>query len=290
MVTPGSLEPGRCMFFSVRSFVMSIFVLALVLDGAAHADKVDRLITQLTTSKDYKIRLSAAINLAKLGDQRAVPAFVSALEDSDKNVRGVAATSLGKLVNGSTAAKTRDRVVSALESAAAKDPEEFVREQASKAVEAISQVGSGGGSIYVDIGAMTAKTGESEAMRDLMRTAVEKAFAKKAAHMMTAWPGGKSPSANQLRDSKMKAFHVDGTLVSLDAQSKGSTTLVSCKISMLIATYPKKSMFGFLDGGAKVQASSSPTDIKYAKEDCVMAVVEDLIAKKIVPAIETRSN
>jgi hypothetical protein len=37
-----------------------------------------------------------------------------------------------------------------------------------------------------------------------------------------------------------------------------------------------------------VQASSAPRDVDMAREDCVSAVVEDLIAKKIVPTIKVK--
>ena len=59
---------------------------------------------------------------------------------------------------------------------------------------------------------------------------------------------------------------------------------------MLIATFPDKSMFAFLNGGASVQATSSPSEITFATEDCVTAVMEDLIAKKVVPTIKTRTG
>jgi hypothetical protein len=57
---------------------------------------------------------------------------------------------------------------------------------------------------------------------------------------------------------------------------------------MLIASYPDKSMFGFLNGGAQVTASASPRDEAMASEDCITAVVEDLITKKIVPTIRSK--
>ena len=65
---------------------------------------------------------------------------------------------------------------------------------------------------------------------------------------------------------------------------------MACKLSMLLATYPEKSMFAFLDGGAKVQATSSARDIGFAKEDCVNAVVEDLVKKKIIPTIKMKAG
>jgi hypothetical protein len=257
----------------------------------AHADRVDRLISQLESDDDYKVRLAAASSLAKTRDRRAVPALTrSLLDDDDKNVRGLAATALGKLIDSKTPQEPLENARKALEKAAKKDKASVVRKQAKRALEQLAALASdeGGAGIYVNVGTMSDKASGDGKMRLLMRKTVEKTIKKKATEMTTAWPGGKEPSAKQLAAKKAKGFHVDGTLVSLTTESKGSTTLVSCKISMLIATYPKKSMFGFLDGGAKVQAGSSATDVQYAQEDCVAAVVEDLVARKIIPTIQSK--
>jgi len=85
-------------------------------------------------------------------------------------------------------------------------------------------------------------------------------------------------------------FYIDGTLNELKVKESGSSTTVSCKINMLLASYPDKSIFGLLNGGASVQASGRSTDIDLAREDCVSAVVEDLIAKKIVPTINIKAG
>jgi hypothetical protein len=106
--------------------------------------------------------------------------------------------------------------------------------------------------------------------------------------MATTWPGGE-PTKKQLADKKTTGFFVDGTLNELTTKEKGAATIVSCKINMLIASFPDKSMFGFLNGGATVQASNTPSDIALARQDCVSAVIEDLIAKKIVPTIKTKA-
>lgn len=279
---------------SMRFRVLSLLIPCLVLLGPqlASADGVDRLIEQLEKSSDYKVRVSAALNLGRRGDQRALPALIDALRDDNKNVRGVAATSLSKLVDGSTKASLRKRALSSLERLAKSDPDGFVRKQAKGAAEQIRDKDSGGatpsGGIYVNIGPMSAKAKGAGQLTGLMRKTAEATFSKKASQMMTAWPSGKDPSAGALRKSKTTGYHVDGTLVTLDVAAKGGATLVSCKVSMLLATYPEKSMFGFLDGGARVQAGTSSRDIEYAQQDCVTAVVEDLIARKIIPVIQQR--
>ena len=286
--------------FVFRSIIAPLLLVTLLLGGTASADNVDGLMKQLTGSSDYKVRISAALALSKLREQRAVPSFVRALSDSDKTVRGVAAASLGKIVNSSTNSKVRSKAVAALKVAAAKDSNAFVRRQAQKAYDILKNLGGGSTSVgqggtYVNIGQMSAKVPDATKIRAHMRKTVQKTFKKKASSWIIEYPGGKAPTQSQIAAKKLKAFHVDGTLNELSETKSGSSTTVTCKVSMLIATYaPKKngkvdkSMFGFLKGGASVQSSSSPKEVQYAKEDCVSAVMEDLVARKIIPTLKSR--
>ncbi|HTJ46358.1 MAG TPA: HEAT repeat domain-containing protein [Kofleriaceae bacterium] len=271
-------------------------VAVLVIRAApAFADNVDTLINQLANGSDYKTRLSAAIALSKLSDQRAVQAFINALGDDDKNVRGAAAIGLSKVVNSQTKPAMVKKAIAALEDTAANDSSSFVQKQAQKALDTLKELGGGGGGnanagIYVNIGDMSAKTTDAEKMRNLMRSTTLKMFGKVATNMTTSWAGGAVPTKKQLDAKGVAGFHVDGTLTDMTEKVKGDSTIVSCKVSMYIATFPEKSVFGFLNGGASVQASTDPSDVALAHGDCVTAVVEDLVQHKIVPTIQTRSG
>jgi HEAT repeats len=273
--------------------VVAVVALLAVRPRAAHADNVGALVEQLVNGSDYKVRLSAALSLAKIGDARAVPGFIAALKDSDKTVRGAAAVGLSKVVNGTTRAALRRSAMEALERARKADSSSFVRRQAEKALATLRELQTGSaaaaGAIYVNIGQMSAKTESAKKMRDLMRQTTIKTFAKAAKDMSTNWPGG-IPNKRQLAARHAAGYHVDGTLTDLTVTARGSARIVGCKVSMYIATFPDKSVFGFLNGGANVQASSDPRDVEGAKGDCVTAVVEDLVARKIVPTIQTRSG
>jgi hypothetical protein len=269
--------------------------MVLVMAGRpAAADNVDTLIRDLGGHADYKVRLSAAASLTKIGDPRAIPVLIRALQrDREKTVRGAAAVGLGTLVTSATSADLRTAAIAALGKAAGKDKDTFVQRQAKKSYDRLRKLDDAVGpakvaGIYVDVGPMAAKAGKVSDMKALMRRTVEKTFEKNAAAMATRWPGGKAPSKKDLRGRP--AFHVDGTLNELSTQTRGSATIVSCKVNMLIATYPDKSMFGFLNGGASVQASSDAADVELAKQDCVMAVVEDLVIKKIIPTIQAKAG
>jgi HEAT repeats len=285
----------------LRRLVVACLALVAVLAvraASARADNVDTLINQLANGSDYKTRLSAAISLAKLNDQRSVQAFIDALADDDKNVRGAAAIGLSKVVTSQTKPALIKKAIKALETASTDDASTFVQKQAQKALETLRGLSGGGeagtananASVYVNIGDMSAKTADAEKMRNLMRSTTLKTFGKIAKTMTTTWPGGGVPTKKQLDAKGVGGYHVDGTLLELTEKVKGDSTIVSCKVSMYIAAFPEKSVFGFLNGGASVQASTEPSDVALAHGDCVTAVVEDLVQHKIVPTIQTRAG
>jgi hypothetical protein len=284
--------------------VVSIAV-ALVVAGRAapaRADNVTELIRQLGDDDSDKVRLSAAVNLTKLGDTRAILPLTKALgNDTDKSVRGASAVGLSKLVTDKTESRTRKLAVAALTQAASSDPSDFVRDEAGKALRAIGvptpgtsvQPPQSGTAIYVNIGPMASKTGDPAVdakLKALMVKIANQTMTRVAPNMATKWQGGGEPTQAMLAAASTQGFYVDGTTIEVQPKQAGSSMTVSCKINMLLATYPDKSIFGLLNGGASVQASGSMNDLALAREDCVSAVVEDLIAKKIVPTISNKTG
>lgn len=283
--------------------VVSIAVVLVVAGRAtpARADNVDKLIHQLGEDDSDKVRLSAALNLTKLGDARpnAILALTKALgNDTEASVRGAAAVGLGKLVTDKTEPRARKLAVDALNRASQSDSSDLVRGEAGKALQAIGVTGAGtqvqtpqtGTAIYVNIGPMASKTGDAgidARIKALMVKVANQTMTRVAGNMAITWPGG-APTQAMLTAKSTVGFYVDGTVNELSVKQTGSSMTVSCKINMLLASYPSRSIFGLLNGGATVQASGSANDLALAREECVAAVVEDLIAKKIVPTISTK--
>lgn len=284
---------------------MLVLVLALA-SSRSYASDTDDLVNTLKNDSSDKNRLSAALNLARLGDgsPSVLLALAKALiNDSDKNVRGASAVALGKLVTASTKSSVKGLVVNDLKAAVANDDSDFVKQQAQKALTAITgqasntppptsgNGGGGNGGIYVNIGPMSSKVGTANdaKLRALMVKVANQTLAKVAAKMQTSWPGG-TPSKTVLAQKSVSGFYVDGTLNALTSSVSGSTATITCKVSMLLADFPDKNMFGFLNGGASVQGAASPSEQALAGEDCVSAVIEDLIAKKIVPTICSKAS
>src|SRR6185436_10026679 len=97
------------------------------------ADNVDKLIHQLGDDDSDKVRLSAALNLTKLGDPRVsvILALTKALgNDTEESVRGASAVGLGKLITSKTDPKVRKVAVAALTQANQSDASDLVRGEA----------------------------------------------------------------------------------------------------------------------------------------------------------------
>jgi hypothetical protein len=286
--------------------VVSIAVALMVAGRAtpARADNVDELIRQLADDDSDKVRLSAAVNLTKLGDPRAILPLAKALgNDTEASVRAAAAGGLGTLVTSKTAPGVSKVAVATLTQAESSDPSAFVRREATKALKAIGvtsggsgtqvQTPQGGIAIYVNIGPMASKTGNAAAnpkLKDLMVKIANQTMTRVASHMATTWPGGGAPTQAMLQATSTDAFYVDGTINTITVTQAGSSTMVSCKISMLLADYPNKTLIALLNGAGSVEASGSANNQALAGEDCVSAVVDDLIANKIVRTICGKTN
>ena len=246
-----------------------------------------RQIARLRTSSDYKLRMSAAVYLSAFGDLRAIPVLLETLsKDDEESVRRAAAASVGMLVATGASTRQKSRVIAALEAAKRGDASATVRKEATRALAWIARLPSE--LIYIHVGSMSVKTDGTRGMAALMREAVERSIAKSGT--TTLWPGDREPRAREPRSRDTQVFDVVATLASLTVEPKGSAMMVSCKLEMMVATYPERVVFGFVGGGARVQASSSASEVEDAKQDCVSAVVEDLTAKKIIPTIEMRTQ
>jgi hypothetical protein len=282
----------------VIEIALAVLIAFMLHAPPARADNVDALISQLD-DKSEKVRISAVLNLVKLGDPRAIDALLPVLKnDSSKNVRSITAGGLGTLVTPQVKGKLRSDAIAALQHAEANDPSPVVQAQSARSLDTIGAAGPAtspgkpGGGAYVNIGPMSAKTGtpNDAKLRAMMVKVSTQTLSKVASNLPTTWPGGGVPTASALSQKNVMGFFVDGTLNELKVSTSGASATISCKVNMLIADFPNKAIFGFLNGGAKVQGSSSPKDIELATEDCVTAVVEDLIAKKIVPTIKSKAG
>ena len=103
--------------------------------------------------------------------------------------------------------------------------------------------------------------------------------------LVNEWPAGGEPSRKQIDASGAKSALLIGAITSVTDLPSGQATTVSCKLSLQLMSYPERSMFGMIDGAATVEATTDPGDIARAEQDCVNAVLDDLMTNKVIPAI-----
>jgi len=281
--------------------IVALCVLAITMlwfaPQLAHADKIDDLVNDLDNDSD-RVRLTAVLALTNQQAPRSIPGLVKRLLDTGekKNIRGLAASALGKVVQGgSPNAAQKKQAIDAL-TRAKNDPEPFVSAKADAALADLGTASTpsthhgGAGGVYVNVGPMSSRTNSpaDPTYRSSMEKTAKSTLGRIAPTYQQTWSGGGTPSKAQLAQKKIAGFYVDGTLNAVTVTKSGNSAEVSCKVSMLLADFPDKAVFGLLNGGAKVQGSASQKDIELSTQDCVQAVMESLITKQIVPTIKTK--
>ncbi len=260
----------------------------------AHADKIDDLIGDLDNDSD-RVRLTAVLALTNQQAPRSIPGLVKRMLDSGekKNIRGLAANALGEVVSkGSPSAAQKKAAIDAL-TKAKNDPEPFV---SAKAEAALSNAGSSGGGVtptapgsylgvYVNVGPFSAK---DPAHKAAMKKTADSKLSQLQPSWAQTWAGGGQPTAVQLAQKKFAGFYIDGTLDSVTVNKSGSTATVTCKVNAYLAEFPSKNIIAPGNGSANVQGGTSARDIELGTQDCVQAVIESLITKRIVPTIKSK--
>ena len=119
-----------------------------------------------------------------------------------------------------------------------------------------------------------------------MRKTTTKTFGKSAKSMATTGRAARRPARGPDKAKVSRRFYVDGT----GCEVKSSGGMVSCKVSMLLATYPDKSMFG-LPEGRRVGRRAGSNEADSTRQDCVSRRDRGPgRCKKIIPTIKTKAG
>jgi hypothetical protein len=306
-----------------RIAIVAILMTMVVAGARSWADTVDDLISTLRHDPDEKVRLSAAISLGKLMDQRAVGPLTDALSDSASHVRLVAAVVLGKLVDVNVDADARNHAIDELERVANDDPDDAVRTQASRSFGLVKAYRTGGGGavkshdsdetkesdetdthekkkpaaqqqasmgVYVDLAGFKDGTKKAAKLMGSMRSGAETTYLRMA--WLTKWPGGKAPTDAELTKSQMAGFYLDVKLTSIKVEKNGD---VYCFAYGELGVFPRDRKIVQLGvwqpakTWAMANAGKRAKDIDEAKTRCVGDLAAKMAADSI-PVISTRAQ
>ncbi|HKE19566.1 MAG TPA: HEAT repeat domain-containing protein [Kofleriaceae bacterium] len=285
--------------------IVSALAAMLALPRRAAADDIDDSISRLRRSRAYKVRLSAALFLARQGGPRAIMALARAAErDDDAIVRRVAALSLGRAARGAADGDARRAAVGTLERAARRDRDRQVRRSARVALDrlrsapvresqlvsaaaAIRPDPSAAGRIFVHIGqpadlSRALPTGSG-------RTLLEAVRATLRAHAPEYLTSDVLPTRAELDARGLRGFTVNARVARVAVASVGNHADVTCTVSLRVGPWSGSDGNELIAADVSASATgnghitSSPGGTRRAAVDCAVAVVEELAAREVVP-------
>lgn len=292
---------------------MLLLLSSVLLVSGAAADTIARHVAQLERGPGYKERLSAAIQLAKSSDKRAIAAMVNVLEGQpSKTMRRLAALSLGKMVHGSTPPGLRAEVERVLSHAAEGDRDRKVRRNARQSLQRLSEVPVrapgpedvqtrrrtrepgpvGAGGVFLHVGPpRDASRRSPRGLAPALHDAVRGALRKHAPDYRIDWPSRQPPTADQLQRSRVRAYRVQVSVMDYQIHRRGSRAEIECTVSVQVNPWQGRDAAerwsereaAAATGRGRVSGRNHRDDIAAAQRDCVVTVAERVTGEQVVP-------
>lgn len=286
-----------------------VLMLTLCLGQTAFADGIDRRARQLRTSESYKVRLSAAVYLAKKKDGRAVDALVYALDnDSERNIRQIAAKGLSRQISARIPVDIRNRAYAVLSRVAKKDKDRKVRRRAKRALRKLAKLrrrddrqkavatasSKSPNAMFIHVG--KTNIGKQKTPKGTDR-AIQRVVSSKLRSLL---PGRyfqmskKLPTQAQLQRKNIHGWFVGANVNRLKVKRRGDTATVQCTVSMRVNRWfgrdAKQRLLAnqtaSAKGSASVDAANTRTAIASAKRDCLLAVAEQVTIDRVAPFLQ----
>jgi len=291
------------------SRVLAAVAACLLIVGVARADTIDTNVRSLgNASAAYKVRLAAALALAKSHDARAVLGLSDALNnDGDPVVRRVCALALEKNVDARTPEDARDLAIDALEKAANNDGDGNVRGTAAAALRSLDGLRKKRGgrkpaaaqsppSVFVNVDPTIDQSnklpaGSADRISRIVKSAVDNTGYK------TSWPGG-LPTSRDLAKNNAQGYIVASTVKKVDIAKSGSQTQIACTLSIRVSPWEgtdggekwEANRAASASGSAKATTANDPRAVAGGVRDCLEAVTENVTARQVVPFLKRLSS
>ncbi len=143
---------------------------------------------------------------------------------------------------------------------------------------------------FVLVGEFNALTPNARRTLPALRASVLRELANDVAVVQT-WPAGRRPTQTELDDRALTGVYLEATLTDLatttDAELGSSTTM--CKVELMVTLFPSGKPFATITSSGSVTGTSRGEEgAARAEEECVEALGQDLMRKRIAAAIRDR--
>lgn len=265
----------------LRKLAVSTLLAMGILVGAprlAHADASRmRFLSEKIRDQDARVRTSAALALGASNDDGAVEPLCGGLGDREDVVRQAAAVALKRL--------NRSRALECLKSRESRESSESVKIAISRAIEAISSGGEGGGAsesikdnpnakYYISLSTVANSTGRAQT--DVERIVLASIRQKlDAAGSVQLAPNTETPDRARevMKSRKMKGFYL---AIAVDRFDYADGNL-RVKVKIGVFNYPNKALLGNVDKTLTAQGVSTGDK---ASEDRLLELAAGLASEQ----------
>ncbi len=245
---------------------------------------------QLQSHPHPKVRISAVVSLTKMRKAVATRQILIAVKDVDPRVRSAACAGLAVFPYRKKNKRLKATVETQLAILEKNDSSRRVRKAAKDALSRLHRSRKfvpRKGKVYLRVGAMAAKSTKDKLLVATMKSVVEET-SKENTKVVVDWP--QDVSVRSIAAQGSVIYYIDGSIVSVTSSTLGGTGYVDCTISMYLASYPQKKMFGFMESSATVETGTSAAEMKEAADSCVTATATDVVQRKAIPVLIRKSN
>ena len=250
----------------------SLLTAALVLSAPAAwaTPGLDELADQLKNGPDFRVKVSAALQLGKSLSGDATAPLIAALDDPNASVRAAAAAALKNLGEQSA--------LGALKAHRA-DKSEAVRAQVSAAITSLEEERTSGPrpKVLVKIGIMKNGSG-------IKSQKIETELADSSRRKLSELPGVKVlalAEENPAKPSKLPMVMVTGKIQELKASHEGSSITYSAIVEYVLHTMPEQAIAAKVSGRASATATEQDATDSVKLAELRRSVLEAAIASAL---------
>lgn len=251
---------------SLLSLALSTLVSSSVSSAWAQP-ALDELVGQLKRGADFRVRVSAALQLGKSLNPAASQPLEAALEDPNASVRAAAAAALKNL--GDTSALPVLR--------AHNDKSESVRAAVASAIKSLEEEAATGPKIKVLVKIGIMKNGTS-----VKSPRIESELADSSRRKLNELPGVRVLTEDSVQKaSDPPTVMVTGKVSELSASREGSSVVYSASVEYVLHTMPEQSIAAKVSGRASATASEQEASDKARSAELRRSVLEAAIASAL---------
>ena len=260
---------------SSRRALLSLALL-LTVSSALATPGLDELVDQLKNASDFRVRVSAALQLGKSLTGDAAAPLEAALDDSNASVRAAAAAALKNL--GDQAA------LDALKAHRA-DKSEAVRAQVKAAIKSLEdeQITGPKPKVLIKLGIMKNESGvkSKKIESELADSSRRKLSALPGVRVLAADGSGPGTDTNPGKPSSVPMVMVTGNISELKAEREGRSITYSASVEYVLHTMPEQAIAAKVSGRATATATPREAQDSAALAEIRRSVLEAAIASAL---------